>query len=295
MSNQPYNFRLATWQDTMMPTSGASYVTSDANADNWSTMELTVPADGYKGVNEISNCGAMHTPKVRRSRLNDEMNCNVCGLYCKLVSPSRLTVHSLGLTGVDVFFFLSINVLVRKAYAAPTAASDEPKCPTLDLNRRPPTFWKTPKKGCVKDSSRSVKYPGMDDIVSNPTCHWSGSTTEHGGPFLRIGLGESSQRIQPDSGSQRRRDQIKHGRQKEDEEASGKCVRDNGERAESPLYKRIADEVDLLIVLTQKCCRRYEYMDIHGTFVMDIQYHESDQELSGCESRKYADLLSLDW
>lgn len=34
---------------------------------------------------ECSNCSATHTPLWRRG-LNDELNCNTCGLYCKLVS-----------------------------------------------------------------------------------------------------------------------------------------------------------------------------------------------------------------
>ncbi|KAF7343920.1 hypothetical protein MVEN_01680700 [Mycena venus] len=37
---------------------------------------------------ECSNCGATHTPLWRRG-LNDELNCNACGLYCKLHKRPR--------------------------------------------------------------------------------------------------------------------------------------------------------------------------------------------------------------
>ena len=47
---------------------------------------LTVPPSGANALGgvkvECSNCGAIRTPFWRRG-LNDELDCNACGVYCK--------------------------------------------------------------------------------------------------------------------------------------------------------------------------------------------------------------------
>jgi GATA-binding protein len=107
---------------------------------------------------ECSNCGATHTPLWRRG-LNDELNCNACGLYCKLHKRPRPKTmrnsHGEGrssqaaprpeATTVDVMGKWAVDTKAAPLYSDPVRPSVAAQCYNCHTTATP--LWRKDDEG----------------------------------------------------------------------------------------------------------------------------------------------------